>query len=500
MGLGLIGGGVETVKWLVKEGAKVLVTDLKTKKELKHSLEKLKKLPVKYHLGKHFASDFKRPDLIIKNPGVSNNSPFLKIAKKNKIPIETDISLFFKLYQGQIIGITGTKGKSTTASLIYEILKSAGLPVKIGGNIGQSPLKYLNVKMLKRFNVIMVLELSSWQLESLAQDKISPKIAVITNIYPDHLNRYKNLSEYIEAKKNIFKYQKPDDFVILNYDCQILRKLIKKISGRLILFSQKSIPPIRANSGVVVFVKKDKIFLKNIKQKQKICSLKNIKLLGRHNLENILAAVAIASLYQIKPKIISQVLEKFSGLSNRLELIKIVKNIKYYNDTAATTPEATIAALKALTNNKTHTLDKKIILLAGGADKKLKFKKLAKIIRKKCRAVILFTGTASPKLKKQLSIINYHPIYEVGSMKEAVEKAKNLARPREIILLSPACASFGLFSPLEIRQKNILSKIRNKSLRNYVLNCKKQWGIKSLTGFKNEFDRGKQFKGVVRSL
>lgn len=458
MGLGLIGGGTGVVKWLVGQGAKVIVTDLRTKKELAPSLKKLKGLPVKYILGKHRINDFKTAELIIKNPGVPNDSPYLQIARKNRVPIETDMGLFFKLWDGEIIGVTGTKGKSTTASLIYQILKSARLPVKIGGNIGQTPLQYLNVKMLKCSNVIMILELSSFQLENL---KISPDIAVITNIYPDHLNRYKSMREYISAKTRIFKFQNPADFVILNYDNPILKNIAPKIRSQIIWFSQKTIPPIRANSRLVIFTKKNEIFLKSKQQKQKICSLKNIKLSGQHNLENILAATTVARLYKIKPKIIQKVLQNFKGIANRLELIRTINGVKYYNDTAATTPEAAIAALKTLSSIKNQA--SRIILIAGGFDKKLKFHQLAPLIKKNCKAVILLPGAATKNLK--LQIVNHkfkEPLVETENMREAVQRAKSIAKKNDIVLLSPACASFGLF--------------------------------------KNEFDRGRQFVKAVKKL
>lgn len=481
MGLGLVGGGVGVVKWLAKQGAKIIVTDLKTKKELAPSLKKLKNLQsqIKYILGRHRKIDFQKADLIIKNPGVANDSPYLKIAQSHKVPIETDMSLFFKYWTNQIVGVTGTKGKSTTTSLIYEILKSAGLPVKVAGNIGQTPLKFLTSKQDK--NEIMILELSSFQLENL---KNSPSIAVITNIYHDHLNRYKKMRKYIAAKSIIFKYQKSEDFVILNYDNPILRKMEKKIRSQIIWFSRKDIPLIRTNSRLVVFSKKNKIFLKTKRQKKEICSLENIKLVGQHNLENILAAVAVACLYKIKPKIIQTVLRSFKGITNRLELVRTVNGVKYYNDTAATMPEATIAALTSLASLKIQNLHRKrirswrrksniknIILIAGGSDKKLKFNNLIKVIRQTCKSVILLPGTATEKLKLELAN-NLHDrkfqhlikgqLLTVKNMKEAVRQAESLAEKGDIVLLSPACASFGLF--------------------------------------KNEFDRGQQFKKWVRAI
>jgi len=194
MGLGIVGGGVGVAKFFVEAGAKVLITDLKTRKDLESSLKKIKGLPVELILGRHRPEDFANTDLIIRNPAVPDNSPFLKIAKKNNISADTDIGIFFELCSAPIIGVTGTKGKSTVATLIYKLLKSKYQNVILAGNIGNSPLESLK-KINKDSKV--VLELSSWQLEGLKNHKKSPQIALITNIYPDHLNRYPNLKEYI---------------------------------------------------------------------------------------------------------------------------------------------------------------------------------------------------------------------------------------------------------------------------------------------------------------
>jgi len=202
MGLGLHGGGVGVAKFFCKQGADVLVTDLKTRKQLKESVDKLKGLSIEFVLGKHRQEDFINTDLVIKNPGVPRDSFYLKIARKHKIPIKTDIGIFFDLCKVPIIGITGTKGKSTVATLVYLFLKTKYPNVILAGNIGISPLEIFS-KINKKSKV--VLELSSFELEDL---KKSPQVAVITNLFPDHLNRYKNFKSYIKAKESIFKYQK----------------------------------------------------------------------------------------------------------------------------------------------------------------------------------------------------------------------------------------------------------------------------------------------------
>lgn len=423
MGLGLHGGGVGVVEFLAKQRAKILVTDLKTKEELRESLKKLKKYKkIKYILRKHRVGDFKNADLIIKNPGVPKESRYLQIARKNKVPIETDIGLFFELCPSKkIIGVTGTKGKSTVATLIAKLLATK-YHVVLAGNIRTSVLEELP-KINK--NTVIVLELSSWQLGDLKPHQKSPHIAVITNIMPDHLNRYRGMKDYIKAKKLIFKFQKSEDYLFLNVEDKIVKNFEKEAAAKTIFYSKEQ-------------VKKYKNY---------------IKLLGEHNLNNIAGAVAVAKLFKISDSLIKKVLSKFYNAEGRLEFIKEYNGIKYYNDTTATTPEAAIAALNSF------PADKKIILIAGGADKHLNFKELAKEILKKVKFLILLPGTATKKIEKaSLRLV----ARRAKNMREAVKIAHKNAKKDDIILLSPGCASFGLFQ--------------------------------------HEFDRGKQFQKCIKNL
>ena len=433
MGLGIVGGGVGVVKFLAKAGAEVLVTDLKAKKELASSLKEIKNLDVKLVLGKHRKEDFIKTDMIVRNPGVPDNSPYLKVAKSHKILIENDISIFFQLCPAPIIGITGTKGKSTVATLIYRLLKAKYPDVILAGNIGTSPLESLN-KIQKNSKV--VLELSSWQLEGLEKHKISPEVAVITNIYPDHLNRYKNLKEYIRSKKIIFRFQKRGDILFLNYDNLIVRSFAKEAWSKVIFYSIKRLP-------------KD---------------FKKIKIIGEHNISNALAAYNVAKFYKVSFKSINKILRESRGVAGRQELRKVVGGVKYFNDTTATMPEATIAAIKTL-NQK--FLKSKIILISGGVDKNLNYRALSKEINRGVSHLILFSGSASDKIEGELKKLKpgsniLSVLTGINSMKDAIRKAKRVANRGDIVLLSPAAASFNLF--------------------------------------KNEFDRGEQFNKIVGNL
>lgn len=448
MGLGLHGGGVGVAKFLAKNGANVTVTDLKSEKELTHSLARLAGLPIRFVLGEHREEDFKNADLIIKNPGVPDDSPYLSIAHTHKVPIETDMGLFWELCPSQnIIGITGTKGKSTTTTLVYQIIKTEHQNAQIAGNIRVSPFEIL--KKIKKDTPI-VLELSSWQLEGLAQHKISPRIACITNILPDHLNRYRTMEAYAEAKKNIFKFQKNTDYVIMNYDNPILQQPSFCLNlKRIYWFSRKK------KVGTGVFLQKEHIIFKEKKLEHYIAALSDLAIPGTHNLENVLAAVTIACVYGIRRTNIKKILREFRGLDSRLELVREIRGVKYYNDTTATMPDATIAALQ--------TFNTPIILIAGGADKNLDFKNLAKVIAEKVKYLILLSGTATEALKKN---VEKHaldlPITIVHSMAQAVQLAQKQAEKNDLVLLSPACASFGMFE--------------------------------------NEFDRGEKFNKEVQTL
>ncbi len=478
MGLGLHGGGVAVVKWLVKHDAKVTVTDLKSRDELKSSLEQLKGLKIRYVLGKHREVDFKKVDFIVQNPGVPRESKYLKIVQKAGIPRENEASLFFKFCPGSIIGVTGTRGKSTTATLIYELLKNcysgsrlikfwlAGLP--------QKPMLEIldSIKSSHR----TILELSSWQLEILGQQQLSPQVAVITNIYPDHLNRYSGMKDYIAAKKQIFSWQIKTGHAVFNLDNKETKELGKMAIGHRYWFSKKYFPE---QNGC--FIKKNNIIFRRYGKEVTLANLKVIKLLGEHNLENILAALTVAGIYNICAGIsgiqkVESVLKNFTGLPGRLEEIRQAKGIKYINDTTSTMPDATIAALKSQVSSFSanggfspggKSQNPKVILIAGGSDKGIpgvKFDELAREIKKTCKAVILFKGSGSEKIKKSLEKfkVTSYKFQDITTMADAIGIAQALARKGDIVLLSPACASFGLFI--------------------------------------HEFDRGDQFRKVVNSL
>jgi len=413
-----------------------LATDLRSENELKESLGKLKELDVEYILGQHRTEDFIKADLIIKNPGVPENSEFLMAAKNAGVAIESDIGIFWELCPAEIIGVTGTKGKSTIATLISEILKTNFPQVILAGNIRASVLEKLP-EIFSQTEV--VLELSSWQLADSKNHKKSPHIAVITNILMDHLNRYDSLEDYISDKKVIFQSQKKDDFLILNFNDTYVKKMADEAIGQVYFYSTDNllIKELNSNIKIGAYVENTKIYFGE--ERKEICDVADIKLIGKHNLSDALAAITVACLKNIPAEKIRIALQKFNGLEGRLQLIIEKDNVKYINDTTATAPDATIASLNALDD---FSGSKKIILISGGADKNLDFMEFSKAIKEKCKAVILLPGTATQKIK---DAIGNYTVKEAVDMKEAVESAKFLSEKGDIILLSPGCASFGLF-------------------------------------------------------
>jgi UDP-N-acetylmuramoylalanine--D-glutamate ligase len=427
MGLGLQGQGLWAAKVAAQRGAKVTVTDLKRARDLAPSLKKLKGLPIRYVLGKHRKEDFINSDLVIRNPAVPEDSEFLKIARAKKIPVEMEIGLFFQLAplkRENLIGVTGTRGKTTTTLLIGRILAEARIETVVGGNIPEKPALSLLAKVKPKTKV--VLELSSWQLEGLARHQISPHIAVITNLYPDHLNRYASMAAYLKSKKLIFAFQQPADYLILNQENPLVKNWKNEAKGKVVFFSRSQLPA----------------FL-----------LKAIKLKGAHNLENVAAAVAVARIMKIDQKTIQKALQDFKGIPDRLEFVREVDGVSFYNDTCATIPEATMAALK--------TFAQPVVLMAGGADKNLDFINFGQAIKASTvKAVILLEGGATKKLEKALD--KKLVVGRFNDFKQAILKAKEMASPGEAVLLSPACASFGMF--------------------------------------KNEFERGDQFRQIVKGF
>jgi len=437
MGLGLFGGGVGAVKYLVSQGAEVTVTDLKSAEELSASLKRLDDLPVKFKLGKHDEEDFVNVDMLVVSPAVPDDSKFLEIAFKNSIRIDSELSIFFRLCPAPIIGITGSNGKSTTTSLLGEMLKESGIKTWVGGNIGISLLE--NLKEIKPDDVV-VLEISSFQLEYLARIEASPHISIVTNIAPNHLDRHKTMENYIGIKKAIIHYQQEDDYAIMNYDDPILKKWETK--GHRLWFSTTK----ELKHGA--FLKNNEIIINHNSKRTVIPCSTQINIKGIHNWQNIMAASYAAVLMHADVVSIKNAITGFAGLEHRLEYVHTINEVQYYNDSKATTPEAAIAGIKAF--------DSPTILIAGGYDKQVSLHQFAQECVRNTKCVILIGDTAKTiqKLIQDIKGEKTKPeVHMAASLDESVKKAFEVAEPGDIVLLSPACASFGMFTNYEERGK-----------------------------------------------
>ena len=452
-GLGLNMGGVGTVGYLVRQGAsEIIVTDIKTREELAPALEKLAAYDnITYVLGQHRPEDFTRVDMVIKNPAIPWTNEYVKLALKHGVPVEMDSSLFFRFSPAPIIGVTGSKGKTTTASLIAHILEHAGKEVV---RAGISQVGVLGTLEQTTKESIVVFELSSWRLSALVRVKKSPYIAVLTNIYPDHLNYYKSMAAYVADKAQIIAYQKTSDTCIANLDDLWLPTVVQHAPG-VILWSSTN----GAVDGDGAWLRDDTLFISNQSKEQILLPLSDVPLRGKHNIANILSASLAAlaaglSLEQVRSGIMS-----FPGVPHRLEKIALKNGVTYYDDTAATIPHAAVAALRSFSEP--------VILIAGGSDKNLDFHTLAEEIIIRPKGLVLFKGEGTEKLLEAVRALlpekeKNRRFEVVESMEKAVELATRAAEPGDIVLLSPGAASFGLF--------------------------------------KNEFDRGDQFRRAVDAL
>jgi UDP-N-acetylmuramoylalanine--D-glutamate ligase len=494
MGLGRFGGGVDVAKFAEQAGAKIIITDLAKQKQLSNSISQLDAFPdIEYHLGSHDEADFLQADIIIANPAVSPDNKFLQLARQYNKLVTSQIGIFFQLCPATIIGITGANGKSTTAALTAHLLEKARYMTQdskratldairttqyenvwLSGNIGNEPL-LTTLNQIKADDLV-VLELSSFQLEqlvlhsellrrgALAEIQKAPKVALLTNLTPNHLDRYGTFADYCAAKENIFKFQHLDKnnpaISIFNAEDEIAAEWFEKYKkdvGRIC---------IKFSADDVSLDIRD-----------------NFVLPGRANLSNLAAAITIARHFGTDDDQIKKILPAFKTLPHRLELVEKKKGVHWYNDSKATTPQSAITALEAF--------DQPIILIAGGYDKHLPFDKFGQKIAEKAKAAILIGQTASKiaqaiKVHKstrtqehkkyrisnvdcRLSKCGTHDVRRttkveiVKSLDEAVKLANRLAESGDVVLLSPACASYDMFDNFEHRGREFVKLVTGRS-------------------------------------
>ena len=421
-----------------KHGYNVFVSDAnKINKEVKRTL---KKYSIDYEDGQHSLFNKNNADLIIKSPGISNESNIIKRLKLNKMNIISEIEFASRYTNSTIIGITGSNGKTTTTILIYEILKNAGLKVEIAGNVGVS---FAKIVADRKFDYC-VLELSSFQLDDIVN--FSPKYAIITNITEDHLDRYQNnFDNYIKSKLRITKNQSNKDFLIFNSDDLVLKKMInsKLTKANLHSFSIN-------NFYSKTKIENSKIII-NTKNKTDMINTSGIPLIGRHNLLNAMAASTIASLLEISDKKIRDSLIHFKGAPHRMEPVLTIQKVQYINDSKATNVNATYFALESIETS--------IIWIVGGIDKGNDYSTLLPLVRKKVKSIICLGIDNSKIIDVFGSLCNN--IIETTSIIEAVKIGHKLSSPKETVLLSPCCSSYDLFKNYEDRGDQFKSAVRN---------------------------------------
>lgn len=444
MGLGLFGGGVGLARYLAQQGANVTVTDLQTAEKLSASLNALASLPIRFVLGEHRQQDFTDTDAVFVNPAVPLTSPYLDLARQHQIPLDSEINLFVRQCRGRVIGITGSVGKSTTTSLLGSILQLHDARTQVGGNIGGSLLPSLDAITP---NTPVVLELSSFQLEHLAWQSYSPPVALVLNLTPNHLDRHGTMAAYQQAKEGILTHQTPADTAILNWDDAIVRDMASRTSGRQLFYSTE----VAFDEGV--YCQDDRVIYASEGQRTVLCHATDVTLRGKHNLGNAAAAAAAAAILGVPPATIAQGLKRFQGLPHRLERVTLKKGVCYYNDSKATTPASTLRALEAF--------EHPVVLLAGGYDKGTPFDELAHAAYHKTKATIVYGATAAKLVQaferaahqtlSESTQAGRAQVIQCADLKAALAQAVALTAPGDVVLLSPACASYDQFPHYEAR-------------------------------------------------
>ncbi len=451
MGLGLHGGGAGAANYFVSRGDRVVVTDLKTEKQLAEGVNKLKhREKVRFVLGRHEYSDFRDADLIVKNPGVPKNSPYLAYAREHGAVIDTDVGIFLDCIRERtrnIIGVTGTKGKSTTASLIHAVIRRRYSDALLAGNISVSVFDILPMVAADTY---VVLELSSFQLGGIENKGFSPRLGVFTNFMEDHLDYYSSMDEYFADKSVLFRFQQSGDVVVVNRDSGVIRRVVPAQGVKRISFG------LTENfEGPGIFIKKDAdtdvLYFKKQVETERLFDAGAIRLRGRHNLYNVLAAAAACLSEGIDSSVIRDVVSCFMGLPHRLEHIATKGGVHFINDSAATVPEAAVEGI--------NSVEGEITLIAGGSDKGLPLKKFIRTVRDRVGNLVLLDGSGTRRLVQE-GLDRHYTLFD--DFRSAVYHAYAVSRSGATVLLSPGFASFGMFM--------------------------------------NEFDRGNQFRDIVNSL
>lgn len=440
MGLGSFGGGQDSVRFACEQGGHVIVTDLADEAKLRETIDSLCSLPVTWHLGGHLEEDFRTADVVIVNPAVPPNNSFLQIARRAGAVITSQVELFFERCPARIAAITGSNGKSTTTALTAHLLEAASASenwaygnVYLSGNIGNRPLLGLLKDLTEKD--IVVLEISSFQIEQLSQCRRGAGTALLTNLSPNHLDRHGTFEAYAAAKKILFENQRP------NPDFPPVSVFNAEDQTGLQWFAEYSKQDFRR---CLLFKVED------------ICEeyRRVFRLPGRVNLQNLAAALTIADVFGADKKKLREAVSSFQGLEHRMQFVAEIDGVRWYNDSKATTPVSTMAALNGIEEPK--------ILIAGGYDKQIGFEELGRCIANRCKAVVLIGQTADKILDAvKAEGPSKTVVQKAASMEEAVFLCSKMAQKGDVVLMSPACASYDMFKNYQERGNDFRQAVLN---------------------------------------
>lgn len=448
-GLGLFGGGAGAARFWAELGSRVTVTDLRTAGELAPALRELDDLDLTFVLGEHREVDFAAADIVVVNPAVKPDNPYLALARERGATVVTEVGTALRLARGMTCGVTGSNGKSTTTALLGHMLRACEPDALTGGNIGGSLLPRMKDR---RPTAPVALELSSFQLHYLGEQKLAPRVAVVTNLAPNHLDWHGDVAAYYDAKRNILRHQSWRDLAVLNAADPVLRAWADDCCSRVGLFGLDD--PGCANAA---FVRDDCAVVRFAGEERIAFALADLPLPGRHNVENALAAALAARAVVDDPAAAGRAVASFEGLPHRLELVATVGGVRWYNDSIATTPESAVAALRAVEGPK--------VILLGGYDKGLAYDALAEEVAARAAAAVVM-GDVGPRIEEALAAAGFAEATRAAeSFAEAVETAAGLAGPGGAVLLSPACASYGMFANFQERGEAFRRLVRALAAR-----------------------------------
>jgi len=436
--VGLGKSGVASALFLVSRGALVTVSDAKREDQLRNEIPALLDRGITVETGKHGERTIANQELIVVSPGVPGDLPALEHARRLGIPIIGEIELTARFLAGKIIAITGSNGKTTTTTLTGEIIASGGRKTLVGGNIGTPAITFVEQSTPDTW---VVLEISSFQLETI--ESFHPHISAVLNLTPDHLDRHGSMEQYIAAKARIFENQNAGDYAVLNADHEATRRLAKGIRPQVLWFSRKH----EVERGAFV---KDGAIVYRGREMVEIMPLSEISLKGAHNVENVLAAVAIGMAAGVEPSAIRRAVKEFRAVEHRLEYVATLRGVQYYNDSKATNVDATIKALESFPAN--------VHLILGGRDKDSDYRELKPLINGRVKQVYTI-GEAAAKIESQIG--GAAPVRSVQTLEAAVREAAELAAAGDIVLLAPACASYDQFSSYEHRGRTFKELVQS---------------------------------------